>query len=91
MFTTSALVGTPPGDKTFADTFIETPILKSTLGQPLGSLLEIANLSLDYDVSTRTEEFNTKALEVLLKNDIISIKNAKDLLEYSRTLITNGL
>ncbi len=83
-FTITALAGYPRGDRTFADSFIETPVLKSTLGQPLGSLLEIANLSIDYNVSTRTDEFNSKALEVLLKNDIISTKNAKSLLESGK-------
>ena len=90
MFTASALVGARRGDETFADTFIETPVLKSTIGQPLGSLLEIANLTIDYDVTTRTDEFNTKALEVLLKNDIISIKNAKNLLESGKLNIVDS-
>lgn len=88
--TVVALSGQPRGDKTFIDTFVQTPVLKGTIGQPLGSLFEIANLSIDYDINTRKDEFNTKSLEVLIDNKIISIENAKNLLESGKLNIKDS-
>ena len=80
----SSLTGNNVSDQTFMDTFVKTPVLKGTLGQPLGSMLEIANASIDY---TNPKELNYHSLEILLKNKIISTDNAKLLLESGKLTI----
>ena len=77
----ASLSGNNVSDQTFMDTFVKTPVLKGTLGQPLGSMLEIANASIDY---TDPKDLNYHSLEILIKNRIISIDNAKSLVESGK-------
>ena len=62
-------------------TIIATPILVDTIGNPLGSLLDIANLSIDYPTA---DKLNPKSLEVLLERKIINVKNAKSLVRSGK-------
>jgi len=82
--TMSSLAKNQVSDQTFLDTFVKTPVLKDTLGQPLGSMLEIANATIDYP---NAKDLNYHSLDILLKNKIISTKNAKSLIESGKLTI----
>ena len=59
---------------------MDTPVLNQTVGKTLTSFVDMAALINDYKDGNNSKEFNSKALEVLLKNKIISTDNAKELL-----------
>lgn len=69
-----------PLSPSVADNIMDTPVLNQTVGKTLTSFVDMAALINDYKNGNNSKEFNSKALEVLLKNKIISTDNAKELL-----------
>ena len=61
--------------ESLADDILNVPILKQTFGSFVDSLNSISELAHDYKDVSNKEEFNDKAMDILLKYDIISEKN----------------
>ena len=86
VFWFSAFTGRPIDESLANKVFYDTPILKDTAGPVLQSFIDIA------DISYKNEDkkvVDYKALEVLLKYEVISSDNAK-LLVDSNKLNING-
>lgn len=71
-----------------ADYVVEMPILKDTFGPTIDSLEEITSLAKDYEHTQDKEEFNNKAIDILLKNDIITKENLDVLIESGKVKYT---
>ena len=67
-----------------ADYVVEIPILKHTFGPTLDSLDEITSLAKDYEHTKEKDEFNKKALDILLKYEIISEENLEILIDNGK-------
>ncbi len=76
--------------ESLVDTFVEIPVLKETFSPSLNSLNDIAILAKDYHDVQDKDEYNYKALEILLKYDILSKENAKKLIDQKKIDIPNS-
>ena len=70
-----------------ADYVVEIPVLKQTFGPVLSSLDDITSLAKDYEYTKNKEEFNEKALDILLKYDVISKDNLDILIDKGKIKI----
>lgn len=72
-----------------ADDIIELPVLKETFGDSLGSLNEITGLAKDYEDTKDKEEFNNKAITILLKYNVITKENLQILIDNGKITSTD--
>jgi hypothetical protein len=86
----SAYAGRPIDDSLANKLFDNTPILKDTARPVLQSFIDIADISYKTDDK---KEVDYKALDVLLKYEVISTDNAKILIDNNKLKIegANGL
>ena len=75
--------------ESLADDIMNVPILKGTFSKNFDSLNEIAELSSNYKSINSKDEYNFKALDILLKNNLISCENAKMLVDEGKLNIEN--
>lgn len=71
-----------------ADYVIEVPILKQTFGPSLSSLDDITALAKDYEHTNDKDEFNKKAIDILLKYDVITEENLDILIEKGKIKVS---
>lgn len=74
-----------------ADYVVEIPILKQTFGPTLKSLDDITSLARDYENTKDKEEFNKKALDILLKYDVITEENLDILIDKGKIKISDDM
>lgn len=74
-----------------ADYIVEIPILKQTFGPTLSSLDDITSLAKDYEYTKNKEEFNEKAVDILLKYDVITEDNLDILIEKGKIKINDNV
>lgn len=67
-----------------ADVVMEVPILKDTFGDTLDSLDDITALATEYEDTKDKDEFNNKALEILVEYNIITEENLEILIESGK-------
>lgn len=67
-----------------ADDIAELPILKNTFGDSLNSLDEITSLARDYEDTQNKDEFNQKAIDILLKYNVITKENLQILIDNGK-------
>jgi len=66
-----------------------TPILSNVIEKPLNTFVDIYNLSQKYDNSSK-DEFNKDSLDILLKNDIITIESTEKLINKGKLKINDS-
>lgn len=69
-----------------ADTIVNAPILKNTFGDSLNSFDEITALAREYDNTKNKEEFNEKAIDILLEYNIITEENLQILIDNGKII-----
>lgn len=89
MFTSFANIAGIELSPSIADNIRNTPVLNETVGKTLSSFVDVTALINDYKMGDNNKDFNYAALEILLKNKIISIDNAKELLISGKIDIPN--
>ncbi len=67
-----------------ADVVVELPVLNNTFGDILSSLDDITALATEYENTKDKDEFNNKAIEILLEYEIITEDNLKLLIESGK-------
>lgn len=67
-----------------ADNIINIPILKNTFGDSLKSLDEITEIAKNYENTKNKEEFNNKAIDILLDNNILTEDNLEKLVSNGK-------
>lgn len=75
--------------ESFVDVLLDVPVLKETFGPSLNSVNDIVILAKDYHDVQDKDEYNYKALEILLKYDIITKENVKKLVDDKKINIPN--
>ncbi len=70
--------------ESLADDIVNMPVLKETFGDSLESLNEITALAKDYEDTKDKEEFNNKAVKILLKYDVITEENLQILIDSGK-------
>lgn len=73
-----------------ADYVVEIPILKQTFGPALSSLDDITCLAKDYEYTKNKEEFNEKAVDILLKYNVITEDNLDILIDKGKIKINDN-
>lgn len=73
-----------------ADDIANMPVLKETFGDSLGSLNEITSLAKDYENTKDKEEFNNKAMDILLKYHVITEENLQTLIDSGKIKSTEN-
>ena len=68
----------------------KTPILSSIMNDAFVSFNEIYYLGEQYKSSQDKSEYNRKAFEILIKNEVISTDNARKLLDSKKLTINNA-
>ena len=63
-----------------------TPLLSSAVEKPLSAFVDVYDLSQKYDESSKNE-FNKESLDVLLKNEIITVDSAEKLIDKGKLKI----
>ena len=63
-----------------------TPLLSSAVSKPLSAFVDVYDLSQKYDESSKNE-FNKESLDVLLKNEIITVDSAEKLINKGKLKI----
>ena len=76
-------------EESFVDVLLDVPVLKDTFGPSLNSVNDIALLAKDYHDVQDKDEYNYKALEILLKYDVITKENAQKLVDDKKISIPN--
>ncbi len=74
---------------TLVDDIMNIPVLERTFGDSFNSITDIATLAQDYESINDKDEYNQKALETLMKYDIITCENAKALIEDGKIEVLN--
>jgi hypothetical protein len=72
-----------------ADVILEFPVLKRTFGPTIDSLNDISSLAKDYEHTKDKDEFNEKALDILLEYDIITEDNLDKLINSGKIVIND--
>lgn len=67
-----------------ADFIVEVPVLKDTFGETLNSMDDITALALEYEDTKDKDEFNNKAIQVLLDYNIVTEENLEILIESGK-------
>lgn len=62
----------------------ETPILNSICDETLEVFNEIIELKEEYETTTNVVEFNQKALNIMIKNNVITKENAQNLIDKGK-------
>lgn len=76
-------------EPSLADDILEVPILKETFGSSFTALDEIVEISKDYKDTHNKGEFNYKALDILLKYEVITKNNVIYLVNNGKLNIEN--
>lgn len=71
-------------DDSLADDIVNIPVLKNVFGNVLSSVDEITSLARDYEDTKNKEEFNDKAMDILLKYNVISKDNLQILIDNGK-------
>ena len=66
------------------DDIVNIPVLNTTFGDTLSSLDEITSLAKEYEDQQDKDEFNKRAIDVLLKYEIISKENLQILIDSGK-------
>lgn len=75
--------------ESLADDIVNIPILKDTFGDSLKSLDEITVLAKEYEDTKNKEEFNNKAIGILLKYNVITEENLQILIDNGKITSTD--
>lgn len=70
--------------ESLADDIVNIPVLKNVFGSALSSLDEITSIARDYEDTKDKDEFNNKAIDILLKYKVISKENLQILIENGK-------
>lgn len=74
--------------ESLADDIVSIPILKETFGPSLTSLDEITSLALEYEDTKDKDDFNEKAILILLKYNVITEENLQILIDNGKITMT---
>ena len=66
------------------DDVVNFPVLKQTFGSSLSSLDEITSLALEYKDTKDKDEFNEKAMDILVKYKVITEENLQILIDSGK-------
>ena len=67
-----------------ADSIINIPVLKNTFGDTLKSLDEITEIAKNYENIKNKDEFNNKALDILIDNNILTEENLEKMIKSGK-------
>lgn len=70
--------------ESLADDIVNMPILKNTFGGSLKSLDEITALATEYEDTKDKDEFNTKAINIMLEYKVITEENLQILIDSGK-------
>ncbi len=70
--------------ESLADDIVNIPVLKNVFGSTLNSLDEITSMARDYENTKDKDEFNSKAMDILIKYNVISKDNLQILIENGK-------
>lgn len=76
--------------ESLADDIVNIPVLKNVFGDSLSSLDEITSIARDYEDTKNKEEFNEKAINILLKYNVITKENLQILIDNGKIKSTNS-
>lgn len=76
--------------ESLADVIVDVPVLKKTFGSTLTSLDEITSLAIEYKDTKNKEEFNDKAIVILLKYNVITEENLQILIDNGKITMSQG-
>ncbi len=71
------------------DDIMNIPILNKTFGDSFNSITDIASLAKDYESINDKDEYNEKALETLIKYNIITCENVNTLINDGKIDVIN--
>lgn len=72
------------------DDVVNFPILKQTFGSSLSSLDEITSLALEYKDTKDKDEFNEKAMDILVKYKVITEENLQILIDSGKITLNES-
>lgn len=70
--------------ESLADDIISIPVLKNVFGDTLSSFDEITSIAKDYEDTKDKTEFNDKAIDILLKYNVITKENLQILIDNDK-------
>lgn len=70
--------------ESLADDIISIPVLKNVFGNALSSFEEITSIARDYEDTKDKTEFNDKAIDILLKYNVITKDNLQILIDNGK-------
>lgn len=73
-----------------AQAITKTPVLKETVGKPLNAFLDITEIINDSQIKETKVDYNYESLNILLKYNIITTDNAKELLINGKLTIPDS-
>lgn len=76
--------------ESLADDIVEIPVLKNVFGNSLSTLDEITSIARDYEDTKNKEEFNDKAINILLKYNVITEENLQILINNGKIKVVNS-
>jgi len=70
--------------ESLADDIVNIPVLKNVFGNVLNSVDEITAMAREYEDTKDKDEFNNKAMDILLKYNVISKDNLQILIDNGK-------